>query len=313
MNILHSLADLPPELQGQVLLIGNFDGIHCGHQRLIEKAKNTAAITSKEVILLTFEPHPRALFRPDDPPFRLTPFPIKMRRLREEGVNGVVSLTFDWSFASQSADDFVQNILIKNLGASHIVVGDDFCFGQLRKGTPETIRHAGIPVTAVSPQNDPGGRKYSSSMIRQALREGRVQDANFMLGWHWEIEGEVVRGDQRGREMGYPTANIPLGETLHPSYGIYAAYVKLKEEFDWHPAAVNIGIRPMFELKVGQIEAFILGGFDRDIYGSNLRIRPVRKLRGEAKFNNLEDLKIQMKQDCLQAEEILNAAHSTFE
>ena len=255
--------------------------------------------------VLTFEPHPRALLRPDDPPFRITPKAVKAHRLGECGVELLFTLNFDWPFASQSAAQFIDNVLKNGIKPAHIVVGHDFAFGQLRKGTPETLKAAGYEVTVLDMLADEGNDKYSSSRVRQFLQEGDIASANEVLGWEWEIDGIVVKGDQRGRTIGYPTANVPLGDTLHPAYGVYATWVQIEGETEWRPSATNIGIRPMFELKVGQVETFIFN-FDRDIYGRTLRIKPVKRLRGEAKFDSLGSLTAQIAKDCEEARAILS-------
>ncbi len=303
MKIFKSLQGLPQDVHGAVLTIGNFDGIHKGHRFIIGKAKEIARAGGKKLAVLTFEPHPRRLFRPDEPPGRLTPFDVKAWRLQEEGVDILYSLPFDWDFASQSSDDFIRNVLQDGAHASHVVVGHDFRFGQLRKGEPSHIEQAGIPITVIDEIKDAGGA-YSSSRARQELRHGNIKKANDILGWNWELRGEVIRGDRRGHELGYPTANIALGETVHPAYGVYAARVAIDGEDTWHGAAINIGIRPMFEIPEAQVESYIFD-FNRDIYGKTLRVQPVQRLRSEAKFNSLEELKIQMAEDCKQARAIL--------
>lgn len=304
MNIFDTYKNIPEAAQNSVVVIGNFDGVHRGHAALIERAKVIASDLGVGVSILTFEPHPRKLFRPDDPPFRLTPAPLKAWRLETLGIESLFSIGFDWDFASQSADKFVQDILVDGLKAAHVVVGYNFRFGQLRKGEPATIEAAGIPVTVIEEVLEQGSAKISSSQIRQALRHGRINEANKLLGWDWEIRGEVVKGDQRGRELGYPTANFALAETVHPSYGVYAARVRIVGEDEWHGAAINIGIKPMFEVPLAEVESHIFD-FDRDIYGKTIRVQPVQFLRGEAKFNSLEELIAQMDKDCEQAREIL--------
>lgn len=307
MQVFKTFRDLPVHAKNAIIVIGNFDGVHKGHRTLIDLARAKAREMHAPVGVLTFEPHPRALFRPDDPVFRLTPAPVKERRLAAAGVDILYNLKFDWDFASLSAQQFIDQVLKEGLAPAHIIVGQDFCFGQLRKGTAETLKQCGLPVTVVDKVVDEDGDDVSSSAIRQELRHGNIEAANALLGWEWEMEGIVQKGDQRGRELGFPTANVPLGETLHPAYGIYATYVKIVEDGEnspWLAAATNIGIRPMFELQVGQIESFIFD-FDRDIYGKTLRIRPVRRLRGEAKFESLEALIRQIEQDCVEARRIL--------
>lgn len=301
-------TDIPPQAKGAVIAIGNFDGVHKGHQALLAQARDIAKSAGKPFGVLTFEPHPRHLFRPDDPSFRLTTPDLKAERLELCGVDFLYALPFDWDFASLTAEQFITQILKEALGASHIVIGYDFCFGQLRKGTPETIQASGLPVTIVEKISDAEAEAFSSSAIRKALRLGDLDRANELLGWPWEMRGVVQVGDRRGRELGFPTANMRLGSLLHPAYGIYATWLKVVEddgsESEWLPSATNIGIRPMFALQEGQVEAYIFD-FARDIYGKTIRVRPVKRLRGEAKFDSLEALIIQMNRDCDEAREIL--------
>lgn len=305
MQILKELNDLKDSVKGAVVAIGNFDGVHKGHQELLKTAKVLAQKSGKKLGVLTFEPHPRRLFRPDEPPARITPAKVKLWRLQEEGVEIIYALPFNWDFASQSADDFITHILKDGIGAAHILVGEDFRFGQMRKGEPADIKKSGIPVTPIVKISDHNQEIISSSAIRQHLRHGEIAQANAMLGWEWEMRGEIIRGDQRGRELGYPTANMKLGETIHPAYGIYAARVQIVGEKEWYNAAVNIGIRPMFEVPTAQVESHILD-FDRDIYGKILRVKPVERLRSEAKFKSVDELIAQMKIDCENARKVLN-------
>lgn len=302
MDIINTIKDVPPAAQGGVLVIGNFDGVHRGHCKLLEKAREKADALGAGLSVLTFEPHPRALFRPDDPPFRITPQSVKMRLLEKCGIDTVFNLPFDWDFASQSADMFIKTILREGIKPVHIFVGDDFRFGQLRRGSPETLRAAGYDVTEITKLacGSADEDALSSSRIRAALRHGEPDKANAMLGWDWYMEGTVIKGDRRGRALGYPTANMALHDTLHPAYGVYAAWVQIAEDGEnapWLLSATNIGIRPMFEVKVAQVEAHILD-FDRDIYGKTLRVKPAAKLRGEAKFDSLEALIAQIAEDC---------------
>lgn len=304
MEIFTSYNNTPTPFQNAIIAIGNFDGIHRGHQALIKKTKALAKEKNTKACILTFEPHPRALFQPDNPPSRITPHDLKMHRLEQEGIDATFVLPFDWEFASQSAQDFIQNILKDGLKAGHIIVGHDFCFGQLRKGTPQTIKDSDLNTTIIEKIEDKTAQAFSSSRIRQAIRHGDIKTANEILGWDWEITGTVVKGDQRGRELGYPTANFDLEDTIHPAYGIYATLARIEGENAWHHAATNIGIRPMFEVPTAQVETFIFD-FDREIYGQTLHIRPIKRLRGEAKFDSLEELITQMDKDCEKAREIL--------
>jgi riboflavin kinase/FMN adenylyltransferase len=306
MDLFETTNNIPNDAKGGVIAIGNFDGVHKGHQALIKKAKKIGKEKNIPVGVLTFEPHPRQLFQPDQPPARLTPHILKRERLETHELDFALSLPFDWDFASQSAEDFVQKILIQGLNASHVVIGYDFKFGQLRKGSAETIQKAGIAVDTVSAVKDEKGENISSSRIRQLLRAGDIDETNALLGWEWKIHGKVFRGDRRGHELGYPTANILMKEIIHPAYGVYACKVKIEGEETWLNAATNIGIRPMFEVPEGQVEAHILDFPDRDIYDKILHVKPIKRLRGEAKFNAIDDLIAQMEKDCAQAREILS-------
>lgn len=307
MKIFETCKDLPDDARNHVIAIGNFDGVHWGHQQLLQRGRDLAEDNGCKLGVLTFEPHPRRLFRADDPPFRITPPALKRERLAENGVDILYEIPFNWDFASQSAETFAQNVVAAGLAPVHIVVGYDFCFGQLRKGTPQTLIDAGLSVTTIDKITEEDKTAFSSSAIRAALRHGDIEKANELLGWEWQMSGIIEKGDRRGRELGYPTANVPLGETIHPAYGVYATWVQIEGEQEWRPAATNIGIRPMFEIPVGQVEAHILN-FDADIYGKTLRVKPVKHLRGEAKFGNLEELTAQMAKDCEQAREILSSS-----
>ncbi|AEP10392.1 bifunctional riboflavin kinase/FAD synthetase [Micavibrio aeruginosavorus] len=311
MDQYQSYTSLPDSARNAVVVIGNFDGVHRGHCGLFDAARTIAKNTGRKLAVLTFEPHPRHIFRPDDPPFRITPAGVKADRLAAHGVDILISLNFDWPFASQSADHFIQHVLKDGLNAAHVVVGRDFRFGQLRKGDAAMIDAAGIPITVMDKiADDDDGDDISSTRIRQALGTGDIAEANALLGWDWEMRGVVEQGDKRGRELGFPTANVPLGDTLHPAYGVYATWTKIVEDgpdAPWIAGATNIGIRPMFELKVGRIENYLFD-FNRDIYGKTLRVRPVARLRGEAKFDGLDALIAQIKQDCDQAQDILGKA-----
>lgn len=299
MRVFRHWNELPPELRGGAVAIGNFDGLHRGHEHLIGLAREAAARSGAPSGVLTFEPHPRRLFRPADPPFRLSPFRMKMRRLAELGLDFAVVLHFDQSFASTSAESFIAEILQAGLGVSHVVVGEDFRFGHKRGGDVAMMRAAGIEVTAAFAVCDETAEPISSSRIRALLADGRPREAARLLGRVWETEGRVQKGDQRGRELGFPTANIPPDvDTLQPKFGVYAIEAQNEDApgSPWVAGVANWGIRPMYALETPLLEAHLFD-FSSDLYGKHLRIRWVEYLRGEAKFDGIDALIDQMNRD----------------
>ena len=299
MELFENPEALPPPYRGGAVAIGNFDGLHPGHAQLIGQARDRALGASCPAGVLTFEPHPKAVFRPDAPPFRLTPWPVKQRLLASLGLDFVVVLTFDRDFASRSAEAFIDLTLVAGLGVSHVVVGYDFCFGRGRTGTGETLiaagRSKGFGVTRMTAVKGPDGEVYSASRIRHFIAEGDVRTASRLLGRPWEIEGAVEAGDRVGRQLGFPTANLRLGETLHPAFGIYAAQVLI--DGSWRDAAVSIGTRPTVADRGVLLEAHVFD-FSGDLYGRIVRVRLIDYLRAEAKFPDLGALKRQIAEDC---------------
>lgn len=304
MKIFTNNSPITSQYRDSVLIIGNFDGVHKGHAALIKQAIEHAKKHHKPVGLLTFEPHPRTLFQSNESAFRITPPALKREKIKETGLDFMIELEFTRDLAQKSADDFVKNILINNIGASHIFIGADFHFGQNRTGNVGTITSHGLSVTSADIVNDDQGQKYSASQARSYIRRGMISQANDVLGWNWEIRGEIIHGDKRGREMGFPTANIPLGDTIHPAFGVYATLVQIDGEDLWRAAATNIGIRPMFETDHALIEAHILD-YEGDLYGKQLRIRPIKKIRDEVKYDSLDNLITQIEKDCKETRHIL--------
>lgn len=307
MQIFRHHHDLPPEARGSVCAIGNFDGVHRGHRVVLEEARAIAGPLNARRAVMTFEPHPRSFFRPDDAPFRLSPFRIRARLLEALGVDLHFVLPFDEGFSRQTAEDFITEVLVAGLGVQHVVVGYDFCFGRQRAGNPDMLlqfgRTHGFGVTAVTKAADPSGLVFSSSTIRAHLQAGRPRDAASLLGRFWEIEGRVEGGDRRGRTLGYPTANIELAEYLRPAFGVYAVRAAVDTghgPLAWHDGVANIGIRPMYESPRPLLEVFLFD-FSGDLYGRHLRVQLVEFLRGEAKFDTVEALIAQMDRDCLAA------------
>ncbi len=284
--------------------MGNFDGVHLGHRSVIELARGAAPLG-----LITFEPHPREYFAPASPPFRLMNAEARANRLAKLGVKHLYQLPFDATLAGLAPETFVRDVLANGLGISHVVIGADFCFGKGRAGTAADLQAAGNVhgfQTTVAPLIAFGGHDISSTAIRQALTDGRPRDAAAMLG-HWHrIEGEVLHGEKRGRELGYPTANMSLSRLHLPRFGVYA--VKLDVLTGPHVGsylgAASLGVRPMFGQNMPNLETYIFD-FAGDLYGQHMSVALVDYLRPEATFPDLPAFLDQMAADCVQAREIL--------
>ena len=291
----------PPEWTGGVIALGNFDGVHRGHQVLVARARQEARALDAPLVALTFEPHPRRYFVPDTRPFRLTLLPAKARLLEECGVQAVLAQRFDPAFAAISAQAFVDNVLLQGMGARHVVCGYDFTFGARRGGNVERLREMAaeraLGVTVLDPVMHEG-EIYSSTRIREALRAGWASEASELLGHHWEIEGAVELGDQRGRTIGFPTANVALGEHLRPRFGVYAvrALVDGPNGSEWRPAVANLGRRPTFGKRKENFEVHLFD-FSGDLYGKTLRAALIEFIRPEMKFGGLDQLKAQIAAD----------------
>ncbi|MEZ0261223.1 MAG: bifunctional riboflavin kinase/FAD synthetase [Alphaproteobacteria bacterium] len=300
---------MPAASRGAVVAIGNFDGVHKGHRALIGEAAAIAKNLNAPLAALTFEPHPREFFQPQADPFRLTLPAQKTRLLEALGVRHLFALPFNAGLASQSPDEFI-DLLQNKLGARHIVTGPDFAFGKARAGGVKQLQEAAdkglFGFTALAPVRCEGEEPYSSTRIRQLLQQGKFEAAAGLLGWNWAMETEVVHGDKRGRELGYPTANQQVQRYIRIPYGIYAVRVKIEDEAHWREGAANFGIRPMFRVEQPILETFIFD-FSGDIYGKMMQVQPVAHLRPELEFKGLEALVEQMKQDCAEALTVLKS------
>jgi riboflavin kinase/FMN adenylyltransferase len=296
--------------RGAVIAIGNFDGVHLGHQAVIGEAGRIARADGASHAVLTFEPHPRRVFRPADPPFRLTPFRAKARVIETLGVDLLFTLHFDQGFARLGAEEFIEGVLVRHLGVRHVVVGFDFTFGQGRRGTAARLaaegRSRGFGVAIVEPAKGPGGAVYSSTRIREHLVAGRPREAAALLGRFWEIEGRVERGDRRGHGIGFPTANLGLDDYLRPAAGVYAVRAGIETEgrLLWHDAVANLGWRPTFGGSDLRLEVHIFD-FAADLYGRHLRVALIEHLRPEQKFPGIDALKAQIAADAAQARGLL--------
>jgi riboflavin kinase/FMN adenylyltransferase len=308
MIVLHGISDVPPPARGAVLAIGNFDGVHRGHQALLRAAKTQAAALGAPAGVILFEPHPREFFQPDKPHFRLTPVARKLELLEQQQMDVAVVLPFDTALASLSPEAFIERILVDALAVRHVVIGYDFHFGRARAGDPETMRRAGreagFGVTVV-PQVGDQGDVFSSNAIRAELAHGDVAGAARMLGSWWRITGKVVGGFKRGTGLGFPTANIALPPGTALAHGIYAARVHVGDRT--YAGAAYLGTRPTFDNGAPVLEVFLLD-FDGDLYGREITVELIDFVREDVKFASAEALKEQIARDCAKAQALLNAA-----
>lgn len=298
---------LPPSLRGAVAAIGNFDGLHRGHQAVLSAARRLAAAEGRPCVLLTFDPHPRAFFRPDLPLFRLTPGPLKLAVADRLGLDGAIVLPFDGTLAATSAGDFVGR-LAGDLALAGVVVGHDFHFGRGREGSPafiaETGTTVGLAVSVVEPLVE-GTDPVSSSAIRNALREGDVVTAARLLGYRWIVRSTVQHGEKRGRDLGYPTANLALEPDCGLRHGIYAVRAAIDGRL--LDGVASFGRRPTFDNGAPLLEVFFFD-FSGDLYGRAADVEFVSWIRGEEKFDDLAALVARMDRDSLEARAALAAA-----
>jgi riboflavin kinase / FMN adenylyltransferase len=310
-QVVHDFA--PGEaLPGATVAIGNFDGVHRGHKAVIAAALARARVLGKPSAALTFEPHPRAFFNPDEPLFRLTPEAAKLRLLAATGLDGAIVLTFNAELAKLTAEDFVQRVLVDRFAISGAAIGFNFHFGTNRAGSPDFLqaegkRH-GFAVDIVPPLLD-GGRPVSSGPIRAALAAGRLDDAAEFLGYPWFVSGTVIHGDKRGRELGFPTANLRLDPACALRHGIYAVRTAIAgRRYD---GVASFGRRPMFDSGAVLLEIFLFD-FAGALYGANIDVAFIAWLRDEAMFASAKDLMRQMTEDSRLAREALARAGAAF-
>ena len=308
MQIITRWTDPVAPFRGASVAMGNFDGVHRGHQAVLDAARHPDAPLG----VVTFEPHPRAFFAPDIAPFRLMNAEARRNRLARLGVQVLYELPFDATMASLSAEDFVTRVLVQGLGVARVVVGADFCFGKGRTGTAAQLQALGAQHgfdAGIVPLVGHGTTPISSTAIRLALSEGRVDDAAEMLGHRHRIEGPVLHGEKRGRELGYPTANMALDGLHLPRLGVYAVRVDVRDgaQAGTYAGVASLGVRPMFGENTPNLETHLFD-FSGDLYGKHLSVALVRYLRPEAKFDSLQALIDQMDADSAQARAILARA-----
>ena len=306
MQRLTLAGGVPDSLKGSILALGNFDGFHLGHQAVVSRAVARAFHERRPVIVATFDPHPVRFFKPDLPPFRLTNLDQREALFAHAGADAMLVFEFNEELRSTSAEDFVDDLLAKRIGAAAVVTGDDFGFGKGRTGNVEVLKRLaaerGIAAEAVAPVVLDGVR-VSSGRIREALVAGDTATATHLLTRDFTIEGVVERGDARGRELGYPTANLSLGDYQRPKYGIYAVRVTLDDGSE-HPGVASLGVRPTFEPPRELLEAHLFD-FDGDLYGRKIGVALHAFIREERKFESADALVAEMRNDEAQARHLL--------
>jgi riboflavin kinase/FMN adenylyltransferase len=311
---LSGLDDVPAELKGCAVAIGNFDGLHRGHQLVLNRLKEKAAERGVAAVVLTFEPHPRDGFAPEPFMFRLTEGDAKAHLVEALGLDGIVIMPFNRDFSQIEAEDFVSRFLVGALGVTEVIVGADFHFGRGRRGTPGFLRAAalanGFAVETLALVGDGTSEEpVSSSRVRAALGEGDLATANKLLGYHWFIEGEVIRGDQRGRELGYPTANMATHAGFHLAQGVYAVRAKIGEQLVDGVASFG---KPMFNNQRPPFETHLFD-FSENLYGRHISVALIGHIRGQEVFSGLDDLIAAMDRDSKKARAIIAACQPISE
>jgi riboflavin kinase/FMN adenylyltransferase len=304
-------VDIGP-LHGAVVAIGNFDGVHRGHRAVIGAARARAKALGRKAAALTFTPHPRLFLRPQDSLFQLSSGRDRLRLLAASGLDGAIVMNFNAALAATSAADFIERILVGRFGIGGAAIGFDFHFGHNRKGSPaylaEEGARLGFAVDIVPPLEDEG-RPVSSGAVRAALSQGKVVEATELLGAPWFVSGEVIHGDKRGRDLGFPTANLKLDASCGLKHGIYAVRVSIGAKR--HDGVASFGVRPMFDAGAPLLEVFLFD-FDGDLYGKAIDVAFIGWIRHEQKFESIETLKRHMLADSAQARDALKRAGKAF-
>lgn len=297
---------IPDDLKGSIVALGNFDGFHLGHQAVVGRAVQRAFHERRPAIVATFDPHPVTYFMPDVSPFRLTSLDQRQDLFAQAGADAMLVFEFNEKLRETSAEEFVSWLLAGKIGAAGVVTGDDFSFGKGRSGNIETLKtlggYSGIIAEAVAPVVVDGER-VSSGKVREALVAGNVGHATRLLSRDFAIAGVVQRGDQRGRKLGYPTANLALCDYQRPKYGIYAVRVRMEDGSEY-PGVANIGVRPTFDPPQELVEAHLFN-FDGDLYGQNVQVALHAYIREEKKFDGIEPLIVHMRDDEAKARHLL--------
>lgn len=310
MRLFRHFDETPEAAKGGAVALGNFDGLHRGHRAVLDAARAVGTRRHAPWGVMSFEPHPRAVLRPPQKPFRLTSMRVKTRLIEEMGADFLLLQHFDRAFSAISATDFVDRILVGALKVAEVVVGQDYVFGQGRMGDAEMLTRMaasrGFAVTVIDPVLAKDASAYSSTLVRDALVAGRLADVRAQLGRNWEIDGHVRKGDQRGRELGYPTANMTMGDLIHPAAGVYAVRVGIEGagKTDWHSGVAYCGPRPTFDKTEVVLESHLFD-FSGDLYGKQLRVALVEFVRPDKRFDDIQALIAQMDADARAARQAL--------
>ncbi len=303
---------IPESLRGAVIALGNFDGFHRGHQHVVAEAVEWARAEGRPAIVATFDPHPVRHFAPHVPPFRLTTLDQREELFAAAGADAMLVFEFGDELAATEAESFVRDLLAGHIGAGGVVTGEDFTFGKGRGGNTQVLREVGatcgIEARAIGPVGE-AGQTISSSRIRDALKAGECDVAAHLLSRPFTVRGTVIHGDKRGRELGYPTANIDMGHYLRPRFGIYAVTGRVLSTGQELKGAANMGVRPQFDPPKELLEPHFFD-FDDDLYGEELDVAFHHFIRPEAKFDDLDALIAQMERDCAEARNLLGAARN---
>ncbi|MCB0894598.1 MAG: bifunctional riboflavin kinase/FAD synthetase [Nocardioides sp.] len=309
MQIWRSLDEVPDDLGATVVVIGNFDGVHLGHRHVVSRAHEVAAERALPVVAITFDPHPMAVLRPEHAPTTLTSLEVRAELLADAGADAVLALPFDRAVAAWSPEEFVERVLVDGLHAAVVVVGANFRFGNKAAGDVEVLRREGerLGFSAEGIPLDGGPQVWSSTYVRMSLAAGDVAGAAEALGRSYSVRGTVVRGDQRGRELGYPTANVPTGAlTAAPPDGVYAGWLRRLDTGETFPAAISVGTNPTFTgVRERRVESYVLDRTDLELYGVEVEVGFVERLRGMVAFDSVDSLVEQMKADVDRARELL--------
>jgi riboflavin kinase / FMN adenylyltransferase len=318
VRVWRSFAEVPADLGRTVVTVGNFDGVHLGHQRVLRLAREQAdELGAEAVVAVTFDPHPMAVLRPDSAPQVLTSIERRAELLAAAGVDAVLVIPFDREIASWSPERFVEEVLVGSLHAAAVVVGENFRFGSRAAGDVALLERVG---RALGEEGDRGFRAvgvplgggpeiWSSSYVRRCLADGDVEGAAAALGRPVSVRGPVQRGDRRGRELGYPTANVAIGREVAPADGVYAGWLTVLEDGERHPAAISVGTNPTFEgERRRRVEAYVLDRDDLDLYDREVEVSFTSRLRGMERFETVEELLEAMARDVARARQALVAA-----